>query len=279
MEARAPSRGAVVNHERWILFFLGAGTANYWIAHTLARSLLARRLDRVVICDWADVRPVNAATCPDYAGRTGPKSFVLAELMYQWMAGAVPIEPFKDDVGRLPWWQLIPEGDPIGQVIFVQGLDEWTARLITNQEIRARMDGDPNVDNAAIIQVGVDANLASLAMYGCRFSQPCNCCDVSGALPRKQACTALNAEGGMLRGNLHAEAQAAAKVVEEMVASRLGGPSERERWMGQKMQLYRSRSTDERFDRIVLSSELDAECIGPHSPVAPVWWDTSSVLE
>jgi hypothetical protein len=273
-----------IDKKRWSLFLQGAGTVGYRIAYEVATSSLADFLERVVICDKADIRPCNAITCPEYEQRKGPKSLILAGLMSRWMGRRkVPITPFNDDVGRLPWRELIyegqvPRGTEPGQIIVAQGLDDWASRLIATQELREAMHDDPNADNVAIIQVGVDKNLASLAMYDCDFSQPCACCQVPGALPQKQACTALNAKGQPARGDLHAEAGAAARfVVKNMIASRLE-PSERKRWMLQMIQLFRSHSTDAEFEMLELECELDPDCVGPHELVAPVFWETSNTL-
>jgi hypothetical protein len=259
-----------MNHG-WTLVVCGCGTANYWIVYTLVRSGCSEGLARLILCDSALIRKKNEITCPAYKHAGRPKSYMLTELVQQWLSTRVDIRAMHGCVEQIQWEYILkPEEVAQGhKLIVVAGLDRWTSRMVLAEDLRhykSRTLADP-----LLIQVGLDRRQASVAVFGCSFSDPCPACGL-GSLPDPEPCVVVTAEEKLLRGNLHSEASAAAVLVRQIISDhiRVKCPSV---WINTKSNLTKSSSDKQKYDRFTRSSQMVPGCYGPHKAATPIRWD------
>jgi hypothetical protein len=253
-------------NDQWTLVACGCGTANYWIVRLLVRSVLAKSLARVVLCDRGRIRKNNAITCPSYMEIDRPKSEMLEELARRWLGGKAVVEAIHGTVEQLQWDDILPLGAAPGHRTVV--LDGWPSRLAVTEDLRCRSAS--LLADVVMVQVGLDRGQASVAVFGCRFEDPCPACGLR-TLPESEPCVVLTAGNKTLRGNLHREAQAAARLVRKILSDHLGGRSAG--WINTKTNLVTAGLDGERYCRFTRSCRQVAGCLGPHAPTMSLRWD------
>ncbi len=261
------------------LAIFGCGTVGVACTRELAQAPTAACIGALTAVDRADIREVNAITCPEYAGHPGrPKSLRLAELAAGWLGRKVPTRWLKASVEALPWPQVIAstgaEGHRgVGPMIAVAGLDDWEARVTLIEELRraAPLAGRPIV----AIQCGLDRGQAQVAVFGMAWSDPCPACGLN-VLPETEPCTSLDPQGLLARGDLQREARAAAAIVSEIVAALLDGPGASQAWLNTKTNLVAAQDGGGDFRRLTHFARHQPGCLGPHSANGPLRWDLRS---
>lgn len=260
------------------LAVIGCGTVGVAVTRELTHAPTAPGIGCLTLVDGADIREVNAITCPEYAGHAGrPKSLRLAELGAEWLQRNLPIRWLRAKVEALPWEQVIASpsaGDRGTLTVVIIGLDDWDSRLIVVEELRrfAPLAGGP----VLAIQCGLDRDQAQVAVFGTSWDDPCPACGLS-LLPSTEPCVALDAEGRLLRGALRREAHAAAALVAEIVAACLNGPHGLQAWVNTKTSLLAKPPGSDTFLRSTHLGRHQPLCLGPHSPNGPLRWDPASV--
>lgn len=247
----------------------GNGTVGYWTAKRLAGSRLRGRLSRIVLVDSDRIEPRNGLTCPEYRGHEGrPKSERLAELLCgPWSRGRLPeTAAVARDVEDVNWQALIPVrgSDEVDAAVVIAGLDDWNSRLNLCAALRA---GARSRVPTMLVQIGIDRDQAAAACLTDEPDAPCPACGMS-YLPEKQPCVILR-NGRSLRGDLHAESRAAARLAERMCAAFAAGSVE---WLNTKSNLYRKRGT-RRFRRLTRPCRAVRGCWGPHGGDPPLGWN------
>lgn len=253
----------------WRLLACGCGTASYWVIDMLGRRGLLGGVAHVALCDRAEIREQNAVTCPQYTEVGRLKCDRLAELTRPWLPAETAVETIYGNVEQIPWQSHLPATDePREQeTIVLVGLDCWDSRLAVAEDLR-RYCGR---GRTTMIQVGLDRGQAGVAVFGCRFADPCPACGL-GTLPESEPCVVLGANHELLRGNLHSEAAAAADVVRQVVADILAGRWGD--WVNTKTNLVAAQpSGGGRYRRFTRRRRRVAGCLGPHSPATPIRWD------
>jgi len=203
---------------------------------------------------------------------------MLAELVQQWLPTKIDIRAMHGCVEQIQWEYILkPEEVAQGhKLIVVAGLDRWTSRMVLAEDLRhykSRTSTD-----SLLIQVGIDRGRASVAVFGCSFSDPCPACGLH-SLPDPEPCVVVTAEKKLLRGNLHSEARAAAVLVRQIINDhiRIKCPAF---WVNTKSNLTKSSSDKQEkqeYDRFTRSCHSFLGCFGPHKPKTPIRWD--AILE
>lgn len=253
----------------WRLLVCGCGTASYWVIDILGHRGLLSGLAHVALCDRAEIREQNAVTCPLYTEVGRPKCDRLAELIRPWLPGETAVETIHGNVEQIPWESHFPAADGAceQETIVLVGLDRWASRLAVAEDLRRHC----GCGRTAMIQVGLDRGQAGVAVFGCRFADPCPACGL-GTLPESEPCVVLGANNQLLRGNLHSEAAAAADVVRQVVADILAGRAGG--WVNTKTNLVAAQPPGGgRYRRFTRRRRRVAGCLGPHSPATPIRWD------
>ena len=280
---------------------LGAGTVGFWLTRTIFSSAaafpkrgeaaLAVRINHLLICDRARIGATSGVTCPDYAGeevRGAWKCERLGELVGEWCGRSGPaVETFAGAVEDLGWDRLAPASPgpdggvhaPGGMLLVFVGLDRWSSWLAAVEDSRRFA---ARFERVLLVQIGLDRGQASLAVLGSEWEDPCPACGLA-YLPDPESCVAYTTDRRLLRGNLHAEACAAAEVAVEIAGAFLDGDEElrnRKMYLFQRPAVY-SGGEPERsrlgFQRFQIPARRFAECCGPHSPHTPLRWE--GVLE
>lgn len=247
---------------------LGAGTAGYWATRELCRRPVAGgSWRRLVLVDLAVVKATSGVTCPAYRHRLGrPKAEVLRDLASRWSQSRVPASALVGDVRDLGWPDML-DGDAGVLNVVVVALDDWAARLAAVDDAR-RAAVKRRVDRLVFIQVGLDRGSAQVAVYGSRFEDACPACGLA-ALPQREPCVALTADGALVRGNLRGEARAAARLVRRIIADELGPAG---RWVNIKSQLRAAADAlgRRRYKTTSHVARRTPRCLGAHDPAPPV---------
>ena len=258
-------------NDSWTLVACGCGTVNYWNLRALAGVNRVEQPSRVILCDSAQVRRQNAITCPGYAEVDGPKCHGMAQLARERLPPEVDIQPVYGHVEQLEWDRILGDADVSGRrkTIVIVGLDRWTSRLAVVEDLRHHAASVPA--SVMLIQVGLDRAQASVAVFGCRYTDPCPVCGID-SLPGPEPCVVLTAENGLLRGNLRNEAKGAAGLVRQIIVDHVG-PNGACGWLNTKTNLILSSPGEQRQKTFTRSCRMRADCFGPHSPAAPIRWD------
>ena len=248
----------------------GCGTVSYWTVQTLLRSGSIEGLTRLVLCDRARIREHNSITCPAYTQVGRPKSDRLAELSCQWSTNQnVEIRAIHGYVEQIQWDDIVPapENSRGSKLVVLVALDNWESRLTVAEDLRHYSASTST--EVIMIQVGLDRGQASIAVLGCRFSDPCPACGLL-SLPAPEPCVLLNVENELLRGDLHLESKAAAGLVEQIIIDSLGSSKLRS-LINTKTNLTKISSGD--YERFTRSCQMVRDCLGPHTPATPIRWD------
>lgn len=258
------------------LVVLGAGTAGYWFTSTIASSPLAGRIAGLAICDRGVIGRASGITCPDYSGdeRLGrPKCDRLAELAPHWFSPhTLRIETYHGAVEDLQWRRLFtPRERASGDrgrslLVGVIALDRWSSRLAAVED--ARSMAEASGDDVLLLQIGLDRGQASLAAFGSTWTDPCPACGLA-FLPETESCVAYTTDHELVRGNLHAEAQAAARLAVEIIEDGLrGGRS----WVNTKTFMF-ERPDEIDYRRLACAARRFPECCGPHASATALRWE------
>jgi len=256
----------------WDLIMLGSGTAGYWAANLLLRRPAGSGPRRLVLVDRSPVKPNSLITCPEYRGHVGePKCAVLARLASSWAATTTlqpVIESVFADVRALDWPGILSASACAPLVLAVVALDDWAARLGAIEDARrAALGGRARL---LFVQVGLDRDQAQLAVYGQSLDDPCPACGMS-CLPQTEPCVVLTSRGTLLRGDLHAEACAAARLLRRIVRVELIRPGT---WLNVKANLHAAADNAgrQRWSIRIHRAARAAGCFGAHDAAPPVAW-------
>ena len=255
----------------WTLIVAGCGTVGYHALLELIRhARLIKSLSRLVLCDPAKIRDVNAITCPGYQGYAGRfKCDRLADLVRHRLGATILnkpclLEKLRSDLGP----DFFSRNE---RYVIMGGLDRWEARINLSED--ARRWADATGITIPLLLVGLDRGLSSISVLGSRRDDPCPACGLGpGTLPETQPCVVFSAPGELLRGNLQVEAKAAARQIIRIIDGLLGsGPSAWE-WMNRKINLS-GLDCDHPEPVVEIRTARRVEgCFGPHGPT-PILWD------
>ena len=241
---------------RYAITFVGCGTANYGAALEFQSSGLLRDAAETAI-DVGIVREANVITCPSYKDYVGqPKVDALLA-----STGALRLHA---PVETVAWDRVIPAG--VERAVVNVGLDRWAPRLIVAEDLRRHAETTGR--QIILIQIGLDRGEASVAAYGCLPADPCPACG-HAVLPESQPCVVPDGRGGLLRGNLHAEARAAARWAVRIARGFLA--------RGRACDLLNTRTNlygigDGGPGRLTRAVRRDPQCLGPHGGPDPIRW-------
>ena len=244
----------------------GCGTAGYWVTRSLVRPPTMELETCMVFCDRAEIREANVITCPEYATSGQPKSARLARLARRWSHAGIDARAVQGSVERLAWNSIL---SGVGKTLVIMGLDNWPSRLTVAEDVR-RFCASRHGTYIPIIQIGLDCGQASVAVFGSDFDDPCPACGLP-SLPDPEPCVLMTADGKLLRGNLHAEAQTAARFVGRithdcLALNRVG------RWINTKTNLILTREREQGPNVFTRRCRKVRGCLGPHDRATPVRW-------
>ncbi len=258
--------------KRWSIHARGCGTVGCALARRI-RSLLKRDLPHEVTCaDNAKIRQHNLITCPDWIDYLGWwKSDAMAAFLQENPSLQGKVESYPIAVEDEPWRDRLGADElRRGDEFFVLiGLDDWSSRLVVTQDVRQRASeaGDGAAEQVLLIQIGLDRGKAHVFAFGADWDSPCPACWLPSGLPMREPCVVFSSEGGLLRGNLQREAQAAADLALQIIGDhRLGNT---ERWRNTKTHLTLSGSRVRTRTRKVARMP---NCQGPHAKETPISW-------
>jgi hypothetical protein len=251
------------------LHVLGAGTAGYWFCRTAASLPLGERIREVTVVDRARIREVNAITCPAYEGAIGCcKADRLADLIRSWFpASGLCVRSAAGEVEDIDWPALAGGGQ---RVIVAVGLDNWSSRVTVVSDLRAAKPEH----TVPVIQIGLDRDEASVAVYGSDWTDPCPACGKQ-VLPASTPCVVFTAGGELARGTLHDEARAAGRHAAWIAARFLDGGTE---VVNTKTSLVRT-SAGAEFTAFTRPARREESCAGAHDPATPQRWTGLAGLE
>lgn len=252
------------------IVFCGCGTAGYWAARALVRQPLAASRMRMIFCDRVAIRENNAITCPEYTTPGQPKCVRLAELAVRWSGVQLAADAVDSCVERFRWEDILARtGASSHRAFAVVGLDNWPSRLAIAEDLRRVCAA--GAMSVPMIQVGLDRGQASIGVFGSRPCDPCPACGLA-SLPDGEPCVALTADRALLRGNLHAEADASGDFVRRIIDDCLM-PAGLGRWVNTKTNLILIGTGRKRIDGFTRPCRKAASCLGPHGPAAAIRWN------
>jgi hypothetical protein len=251
---------------------LGCGTVNYWVACELARSTAFLKISRWWMVDHDIVEAKNATSCPNYVGHEGePKATcLLGRITDEWLDSSSQ-EPtvwhaVQKKVEHLDWRTICGDSRVKAQrlVFIIQGLDDWSPRLVAFDDAAAVDWGNASV---LTIVAGIDCNAGSVEVYSTTpftTRSPCPACG-RASFPESAPCVAYLPDGSLLRGDLQSEAREVASLIRQIcmeteAAALLGGESP---WTGTRTSLLIPESGE--TTRRTRNVSAMPDCLGRHA--------------
>jgi len=271
----------------WTMHVLGCGTAAYWLVMMLVdliRSSLPSgtgdldRLRRITFTDVARVRQHNRITCPGYRRSLWGqlKCIALAGLIRARLPASVILESYPIAVEELDWARLLPAQDlRRGEdTVIAILLDNWDSRLVALQDVRQRVaEVCPEAaEHVLMVTVGLDKGAAQVCTFTADRRDHCPLCWLP-SLPMPEPCAVFDAQKRLLRGNLHRESQAAAKLVLQMIGDHRRRSERPSPWPNTNSHVLLPSAEAPGGSVETRPGRRMPGCAGPHSASVPVRWD------
>ncbi len=247
---------------------VGCGIVNHYVIEALFTNPYVASHVRAI--DTFDAKQVSSIPIlpPWFRGHEGePKATCLRKralaLLNRPAAGAA-YHRYVENIDWKSLWTCDPESE-VNFIFVLMGLDSWPSRVSAMSDIR-RAAGEVSAE-VLIILAAVEQGQAQVSVFGnSREDDPCVVCGLL-ALPASEPCIVLREGGGLLRGDLHSEAAAAAMQVRTVISNCLSAGNS-EQWRNTKINLL-SQSDSGQYTTIVRKRTKAQNCWGPHAADAP----------
>ncbi|GIW89855.1 MAG: hypothetical protein KatS3mg109_0287 [Pirellulaceae bacterium] len=255
----------------------GCGTVGLAVARAIAQGQSVLRCRKMTFIDGDVIRPHNAITCPEYTNRQGePKALTLAELVRHWSGRSIDCQALCCRVEDVDWLEIAGSANRSALPVVVMALDDWSSRLALVHDVRSFVQRVRNDDRAGrdesdwlvpVLQVSVERHQAQVSVFGSSWDDPCPACGL-GNLPVTEPCVVFDTEGRSIRGTLHEEAKAAARLVMDLLCVLCSGQLAAHS-VNVKCNLWAETSSVGGFARVCRAKTRVVTCLGPHHPAGP----------